>query len=168
MLPRAELARVAWLRRAARWLQQRLDTPPSMLERDGFDAATHWAVTGALAAGFGIGFYVFVVTGELWHADLTRSLGWAVFSLLGVACLYLPFLISLVMYLPLSRHRWFRRRAVAAGYGAAWHLSAHCLLIASVGGNPRSAAVAVPIVIGALWGSWLPGTVASPPGDPEE
>jgi hypothetical protein len=122
----------------------------------GFGAASYWSLTGALAAGFTLGLYLLLLSGSLWHADVTLTIGWAIFATFGVVFWFWPFLASYYMYLPLRAIPVMRTRPGSALYGAFWHTAAHCLLVRGLDSEPWSTALIVPVVVGGLWGSWLP------------
>lgn len=159
-IPRAELARPSTLRRSIRWLAERLAAPRALDTASGFGAASHWSLTGALAAGFTFGLYFLCVSGNVWNVDFTLTVGWAIFASFGVVFWFWPFLASYYMYQPLSR--WLPGRLRAAIYGALWHAAAHCALLEGLSGDGMSDSISVPLVVGALWGSWLPAAHASP------
>lgn len=141
----------------------RLAPPEALVTGTGFGTASYWSLTGALAAGFTLGLYLLLLSGTLWQADFTLTLGWAIFATFGVVFWFWPFLASYYMYAPLRRFRVLRTRSGAAVYGALWHTGAHCLLVSGLGNDPVSSVLAVPVFVGGLWGSWLPAALA-PPG----
>ena len=154
-IPRAELAHCSYRRRLTRWLAQLLAAPRAMQTGSGFGAASHWSLTGGLAAGFALGFYLLCISGNFWHVDFTLTLGGAIFAGFGVVFWFWPFLASYYMYRLFAR--WLPGgRLPAALYGALWHASAHCALLEGLSGDALSSSVIVPLVVGALWGSWLP------------
>ncbi len=157
-LPHAALAYPTIRRRIGRWLDQRLSPPSSLITSSGFSSASHWSLTGALAAGFALGLYFLLVSGNIWHADFTLTVGWAIFATFGVVFWFWPFLASFYMYMPL--HRLLSGRISAAVYGALWHTAAHCALVDGLGSEAVNTSLLVPLVVGALWGSWLPAAVA--------
>ena len=154
-LPRAQIADDSPKRRIARWVVDRAAAPRWMREPNHYSAATSWSASGAAAASLAIGLYALVVSGLIWEADMAATVGWAVFSLLGVIVLFWPFLLSWLSYQPLSRIAIMRNRWVAAAFGAGWHAGAHSAVIASLDGHVSWAMLILPITVGSLWGSWL-------------
>jgi hypothetical protein len=133
--------------------------PPQFLrETKGFNAAVAWSASGALAAGFAIGLYVLITSHTLWQADLALTVGWAIFALLGVIVLFWPFLLSWLCYFPMSRLRVTQHRAAGAAFGALWHLGAQCAVVNALGGYVSSWMMLVPVIVGGVWGSWLPAS----------
>jgi hypothetical protein len=195
-LPRVEIAGARWPRRATRWVVAQLETPGPLARASGFTAAIYWSMSGALGAGLATSLYVMLVSGTLWTADFTLTLGWATFAALGVLVLVWPFLLSYYMFLPMYRTPAVPDRASRGGvagrpagavasrttgagvagrtadavasrtagavYGAAWHLIAHLLFMSALDASPRASFLAIPVGVGALWGSWLPATAADP------
>ena len=82
------------------------------------------------------------------------TVGWAIFATFGVVFWFWPFLASYYMYAPLKAVLSSRPRA--ALYGAIWHAAAHTVLLNGLGSDPFNNAIIVPILVGTLWGSWLP------------
>lgn len=160
-LPNAELARVSLAHRVRRWIYDRLAPPRTLTVSYGFGAASYWSLTGALAAGFTLGLYLLCMSGNLWGADFTLTIGWAIFAAFGVVFWFWPFLGSYYMYAPLRYFSLLRTRMGAAIYGGLWHTTAHCLLIYWLEDNPFTGAMLVPMAVGGLWGSWLPTAFAS-------
>lgn len=164
-LPRAELLRATTLRRLARWLGQRLEAPSALSESRGFAAASYWSLTGALAAGVVVSVFLLCQSGTIWQASVPFTVGWAVIAVFGAIFWFWPFLASYYMFLPVHRTGLVTTRAGGACYGALWHASAHYLLLSYFGASIDWHALSCPILVGALWGSWLP-TAVSPPGEP--
>lgn len=158
-LPRAEVVPGSAWRYLGRWLAVRLAPPQTLTRYSGFPTASFWSITGALAAGIGLGLYLLLHTGAFWRADLAIALSWAVFAGMGVVFLFWPFLLSYYTYLPLARA--LRSRPVAAVYGALWHMGAHAAVIYAMQGDQLDPVLVVPLVVGGLWGSWLPAAVAA-------
>ena len=162
-LPRAELARTSAPRRFARWLGQRLETPQALCESRGFAAASYWSLTGSLGAGFVVSLFLLFQSGTIWQATVPFTVGWAVIAVFGTIFWFWPFLASYYMYLPLHHLLSpLRTRTGGAIYGALWHACAHCLFLDNLGGAPLSGTLLCPILVGGLWGSWLPTAVAPP------
>jgi hypothetical protein len=162
-LPSATLARSSTLRRLYGWLAARVAAPHTIRDNTGFAVASHWSLTGALAAGVAIGMYVLCVSGTLWNASLPLTVGWGIFAIFGVVFWFWPFLVSYQMYLLLARMGIARSRLGAALYGACWHMSAHSLLLIVLDSEPLTYALIAPAAVGALWGSWLPAAIGRPP-----
>jgi hypothetical protein len=162
-IPRVELARLSSTRRLGRWIVTRFSPPGALIRSRGFGAASYWSLTGALAAGFTMSLYLLLLSGMLWEADFVLTLGWAVFAVFGVVFWFWPFVVSYYMYVPLGRLRILRTRPGAAAYGALWHTAAHCLLVSKLGSETVSAVLVVPVLVGGLWGSWLPAAVRRAP-----
>jgi hypothetical protein len=161
-LPRAELARPSWPRRLVRWLAARLSPPRALGTSEGFAAASYWSLTGALAAGFAVSLFVLWHNDSLWQASLPFTVGWAVVAVLGTIFWFWPFLLSYYMFQPLFRRiESLRRRTGGAMFGALWHAGAHCLLLTHLGADPWNIGLICPLVVGGLWGSWLP-TASTP------
>ena len=156
--PRAELAHRSFRWRAIDWIAQRFAPPNALTTSSGFNAASYWSLTGALAAGFVFGLYWLLVSGDLWHVDFTLTAGWAILATFGVIFWFWPFLASYYLYSALSRFLSGRLRAAA--YGALWHAAAHCALLDGLGSNEVGSTIYVPLIVGALWGSWLPAAIA--------
>lgn len=159
-LPRAEIADVPWTHRAFSWMVDRASAPAHLREATGFNAAVAWSASGALAAGFGIGLYVLITSNTLWHADLALTVGWAIFALLGVIVLFWPFMLAWLAYFPLSKLPAMRYRATGAVFGALWHVGAHCAVVNGLGGHISPWMMVVPLVVGGIWGSWLPASTS--------
>ncbi len=119
-----------------------------------FAAASVWSLTGSLVAAMSLGFYLLLSTGTLWTADVAVAFGWLVFSTMGAVCLFWPFMLSYYTYQPV-RHL-CHTRPRGALYGALWHLLVHCAILQAMDRSVMMATMAIPIVIGAIWGSWLP------------
>lgn len=160
-LPRAELARASAARRFARWLGQRLAPPQALRESHGFAAASYWSLTGALAAGVVVSLFLLCQSGTIWQATVPFTIGWMVIAVFGAIFWFWPFLGSYYMFLPLYRLGLVTTRARGAMYGALWHAAAHYVVLDSLSGEPFTHALMCPILVGALWGSWLP-TAAAP------
>lgn len=130
---------------------------PPRFTREPADAAMWWwSMTGAMAAGFGLGVTVLMAKNALTTVNLTLSLAWSVFIVLGIPIFILPFLVSFAVarLLPL-RSRW-----AGAGYGALFHAAAHCAVLYGLRLPPLAfPVICAPIVVGALWGSWLPAAL---------
>ena len=167
VLPRAEIAPPSLLVRCARWLAIRTAPPRSLVTSTGFGAASNWSLSGAWAAGFTIGMYLLFVNHDLFSLGFAEVVGWLLCATFGMLFWFWPFLASFYMYSPLRRYRWLARRSGAALYGALWHGTAHHLLIEGVGGAQWGASMLVPLVIGGLWGSWLPSAFATPGSFPD-
>ena len=156
--PRAELAHPSFSQRARRWIRQRLAPPRALETRSGFNAAAYWSLTAALAAGVALGLYLLLVSGNLARFDFTLAVGGLLFVAFGVVFFFWPFLASYYMYLPLAGL--LRGRIAAATFCALWHMAAHCALVDVLGSGSPSSALLAPLVVGALWGSWLPAALA--------
>lgn len=161
-LPRAELARASAARRFARWLGQRLEAPRALRESRGFAAASYWSLTGALAAGVVVSLFLLCQSGTIWQASMPFTVGWAIIAVFGAIFWFWPFLGSYYMCLPLHRLGLVDTRLSGAIYGALWHASAHYIALDYLGAEPFTHALLCPLLVGGLWGSWLP-TAAVPP-----
>jgi hypothetical protein len=142
---------------------QRLAPPSFIGDEPGLGAALGWTCSGALAASFSLSLIAAVATGDLAAADPMIGMSWLLFVVLGVGVFFSPFMFSLLTYVPFSRFAWFRTRAGGAVYGAVWHGTAHCLIVISLGAPALSPPLAAPLVVGALWGSWLPAVLGNHP-----
>lgn len=160
MLPRAQVAshglggilRTGG-RRAGEWLHQRLT-------RSRFDhGLAGWSFSGAFAAGCALTLYAYARAGALGRLDMGHSLGVVLFASLGTMLLVWPFLTSALIYLAVWRHGGWRSRPAAAAWGAAFHAVAHIGTLHLFVAEPASG-IAIPLAVGALWGSWLPSMAA--------
>ena len=138
-----------------------LFAPPKLfvrLHRD--EAMWWWSISAAMAAGLALGALVLIANNQLMSVNLALSLAWAVFILLGVPIFIVPFLISysLVRYVRLES------RYVGAAYGAGFHVLAHCGVLYGLRLPMLSVPIILaPLLVGALWGSWLPASLAKQP-----
>ena len=161
-LPHAELAGTSTGRRFARWVHQRLAPPRSLQTSSGFSAASYWSLTGALGAGFAVSIYVLFASGTIWEANVPFTIGSAIVAVFGALFWFWPFLLSYYTFLPLHRFQLVTSRRGAAIYGAVWHCTAHYLFLDHLGAQPITSAFICPLLVGALWGSWLPAADAEP------
>lgn len=113
-------------------------------------------MTGAMAAGFALGVTVLMAKDALMSVNLALSLAWAVFIVLGVPIFILPFLVSF----GLAQLLGLRSRYVGAAYGAGFHVVAHCAVLYGLRLPPLAFPVILaPLLVGGLWGSWLPAAL---------
>jgi hypothetical protein len=149
MLPTAQIARPGASTRASQWLSQHL-------LRSRFDhGLASWSFSGAFVAGCALALYAYWRAGALGDVDMGRSLGVVLFASLGTMLLVWPFLVSALLYIAVWRHGAWRSRPAASAWGAVFHTLAHAVTLQLFVGDAGSG-LAIPLVIGALWGSWLP------------
>jgi len=141
------------------WLV-RLFAPPRGFTNSSPDAAMwYWSATGAMAAGLALGAMVLIYFDALLNVNMAVSLAWAVFLVLGIPVFILPFMISF----SLVRYVQFPSRYVGAAYGAVFHVLAHCgVLYALEVPSLSFPVILAPLLVGSLWGSWLPAALAKP------
>jgi hypothetical protein len=161
-IPQAELARRHAGRRARAWLAARLRPPRWLRAEDGASTGGRWAISGAFAGCLGLTLYIAIHSGSLGEADFAMTLGWTIFAAFGATVLFLPFVACYLLWLLLRRAGGARpplqTRLGAALFTGGFHLGAHLLVTSQLGGSGVLLA-AVPLLVGALWGSWLPATV---------
>jgi hypothetical protein len=149
MLPTAQIAHPGVARRGLEGLRRHLLAPH-------FDQGlASWSFSGAFVAGCALTLYGYGVAGALGQLDMGRSLGVVLFASLGTMLLVWPFLVSALIYLAAWRHGGWRSRAAGALWGATFHAAAHMGLLQLFVAEPATG-ITIPLVIGALWGSWLP------------
>jgi hypothetical protein len=149
MLPSAQIARPGLSVRASQWFQQHV-------LRSRFDhGLASWSFSGAFVAGCALTLYAYWRAGALGEIDMGRSLGVVLFASMGTMLLVWPFLVSALLYLAVWRQGAWRGRAAGAMWGAAFHGLAHAIVLQVTVGDGLSA-LGLPVVIGAVWGSWLP------------
>ncbi len=126
----------------------RLARPPSWAS-----SIFAWACSGAFAGAAGNVFATLARAGALDDIRLLGSLGIVAGSLVAMIGLVIPFLVSGGLYLLLIPRR-------TPGAGALWnvlfHGGAHLVVVSWFLGAAWHANLEVPVVIGALWGLWLP------------
>lgn len=146
------VARVADARPSWRNALARLAEPPSWAS-----TMFTWSLSGAFAAAAGNMFAAFARMGILGEIRLLGSLGIGAASMISALGLLVPFLACGGAYLVLFT----RRRAPLTGaiFGAAFHSLAHLAVVAWFLSQSWHANLEVPLLIGGLWGAWLPSVV---------
>jgi hypothetical protein len=147
-------------RRLGRRLARRLLTPPPWASRSG-----RWALSGGVAAI--VGHLVTLAALLLFtdklsiadFADFLDSPSTILFT--GVGTLVLgfffagPFMVSSGFYFALVGRRTPRNGAL---WNMGFHCAAHVLFMLCMGGTLYLNQLHVPLVVGLLWGLWLPRT----------
>lgn len=146
------LAQVTRSRPSWRHLVVRLAEPPSWAR-----TLFSWALSGAFAAAAGNLFAALARMGALGDIRLLGSIGIGAVAMISAFVLLVPFLVCGGVYLLVfSRRRTARSGAI---FGAIFHGLAHLTVVAWFLHQPWHANLEVPLVLGALWGAWLPSVL---------
>jgi hypothetical protein len=133
----------------ARWWQRFLEPP-------GWASSLFaWSSSGAFAAGILMVLVYLGQHGGLARMGLLSSLGVTALAIVILIGLFLPFLLSAGLYFLLVRARTPRSGAL---WSAGFHTIAHLIVVTFLGFD-IGMHVLVPLVIGGVWGLWLPRTI---------
>ena len=157
-MPKPPLASVVGARPSWRGLIDRLASPPRWAR-----SLFSWSLSGAFAAAAANIFAWIARSGELMNVGLLGSLGVVAGSMLAAVVLIVPFLTSAGLYFLFFPHRTPRSAAL---WCLGFHVLAHLLVVAWFMGHAWHANLEAPVLIGALWGLWLPATI-NPEGLPD-
>lgn len=146
------LAQVAGARPSWRNALARLAEPPSWAR-----TLFAWAISGAFAAAVGNMFAALARMGVLSDIRLLGSIGIGAAAMISAFVLLVPFLVCGGTYLLVFTRR--RTPLWGAIWGAAFHGAAHLAVVAWFLHQPWHANLEVPLVLGALWGAWLPAVL---------
>ncbi|MEZ4358858.1 MAG: hypothetical protein R3B48_01660 [Kofleriaceae bacterium] len=131
----------------ARRLARRLAEPPRWAS-----SLSLWTLSASFLASVGHVLSVFAREEQLGTIYLWRSLGIFFFAALTACVLFVPLLLSAVMYLVLFRTYGPRSGAL---WSLAVHIPAHLVIVAWFLGLPWYTNLYVPLLVAGLWGLWL-------------
>jgi hypothetical protein len=154
-IPGAHIGPRSPARRLLGWLGARLDAP-RYLDGPSSSAWIRWTLSGAVAGSVVLALVLLVGSGHLRHVGFWNSLGWALAAMFTVPLLVLPFLFSYLAYAVLHRIPGMSCRVGGAAFGAVWHLVAHAWILDGLEIEIWHISSLAPIMVGGLWGSWLP------------
>ena len=140
-----------------RVLLDRLASPPRWAR-----SMFAWSLTGAFAASAGNILGYIARVGALTELRMLSSLGVVAAAAIVSLAIILPFMFSGGLYF-----LFFSRRTALSGalWCASFHVVAHLVIVAWFMGQPWHANLEAPVLIGGLWGLWLPPAI-NPEGLP--